>query len=113
MALTGWSINRKDRVVSERLAIAGSGAIACGLAAVAATRGEVTVLARSDGSCEKASAKVHALCEKLGASVNGNVKVSRDPTVLQDATFVVEAIVEDPAAKAGFWRELNGHVPEN
>ena len=59
--------------MSERLAIAGSGAIACGLAAVAATRGEVTVFARSDGSCDKANAKVHALCERLGASVNGNV----------------------------------------
>jgi 3-hydroxybutyryl-CoA dehydrogenase len=95
------------------LAIAGSGAIACGLAAVAAARGEVTVFARSDGSCDKASAKVHSLCEKLGASANGNVKVSRDPSVLQDATFVVEAIVEDPETKAEFWRGLNGHVPED
>jgi 3-hydroxybutyryl-CoA dehydrogenase len=99
--------------VSERLAIAGSGAIACGLAAVAATRGEVTVFARSDGSCDKASAKVHAICEKLGASVNGNVRVSRDPEVLRDATFVVEAIVEDPETKAAFWQGLNGHVPDD
>src|SRR3954465_13725797 len=113
MALTGWSINRKDRVVSGRLAIAGSGAIACGLAAVAATRGEVTVLARSDGSCDKASAKVHAICERLGAHVNGNVKVSRDPEVLREATFVVEAIVEDPETKAAFWQGLNGHVPDD
>jgi 3-hydroxybutyryl-CoA dehydrogenase len=111
--LTGWSIKREDRVVPERLAIAGSGAIACGLAAVAATRGEVTVFARSDGSCDKAGAKVRSLCEKLGASVNGNVKVSRDPSVLREATFVVEAIVEDPETKAEFWRELNGHVPED
>ena len=99
--------------MSERLAIAGSGAIACGLAAVAATRGAVTVFARSDGSCDKASAKVHSICEKLGASVNGNVHVSRDPAVLRDATFVVEAIVEDPETKAQFWRGLNGHVSED
>jgi 3-hydroxybutyryl-CoA dehydrogenase len=99
--------------VSERLAIAGSGAIACGLAAVAATRGHVTVLARSEGSCDKASAKVQSICEKLGASVNGNVTVSRDPAVLEDATFVVEAIVEDPEAKAAFWRTLNGHVADD
>jgi 3-hydroxybutyryl-CoA dehydrogenase len=97
--------------VSERLAIAGSGAIACGLAAVAATRGEVTVFARSDSSCDKADAKVRAICEKLGASVNGNVRVSRDPAVLQDATFVVEAIVEDPEAKAQIWRTLADHLP--
>lgn len=94
--------------MSERLAIAGSGAIACGLAAVAAARGEVAILARSDASCDKATTKVHALCEKLGA--DGTVRVSRDPAILRDATFVVEAIVEDPDAKAAFWSGLNGHV---
>jgi 3-hydroxybutyryl-CoA dehydrogenase len=99
--------------VSERLAIAGSGAIACGLAAVAATRGEVAVFARSDGSCDKAEAKIHSICEKLGTHVNGNVRISRDPAVLADATFVVEAIVEDPLAKAEFWGKLNGHVAES
>ena len=99
--------------MSERLAIAGSGAIACGLAAVAATRGEVTVFARSDASCDKADAKVRSICEKLGASVNGNVHVSRDPAVLRDATFVVEAIVEDPETKTEFWKHLNGHVGED
>jgi 3-hydroxybutyryl-CoA dehydrogenase len=97
--------------VSERLAIAGSGAIACGLAAVAATHGEVTVFARSDASCDKADAKVRSICEKLGASLNGNVRVSRDPAVLQDATFIVEAIVEDPIAKAEIWRRLADHLP--
>ena len=96
--------------MSERLAIAGSGAIACGLAAVAATRGEVTVFARSDASCDKANARVHAICEKLGARVNGNVRVSRDPASLHDATFLVEAIIEDPETKASFWKGLNGHV---
>jgi len=99
--------------VSERLAIAGSGAIACGLAAVAATRGEVTVFARSDASCAKADAKVRGLCDRLGASVNGNVRVSRDPASLHDATFVVEAIVEDPDTKAQFWRGLAAHVPDD
>jgi 3-hydroxybutyryl-CoA dehydrogenase len=97
-------------VVSERLAIAGSGAIACGLAAVAAGRGPVTVFARSEGSCDKAQAKVHKLCERLGVHANGNVTISRDPAVLEDATFVVEAIVEDPRAKAGVWRTLSAHL---
>ncbi|HET6547664.1 MAG TPA: 3-hydroxyacyl-CoA dehydrogenase family protein [Solirubrobacter sp.] len=92
---------------SERLAIAGSGAIACGLAAVAATRGHVTVFARSEGSCDRAGARVRALCERLGASVNGNVNVSHDPAVLEGATFVVEAIVEDCDAKSAFWRDLD------
>jgi 3-hydroxybutyryl-CoA dehydrogenase len=92
------------------LAIAGSGAIACGLAAVAAGRGVggVSVWARSDGSCERASAKVHALCERLGTEPD--VTISRDPEVLVGATFVVEAVVEDAEAKASVWRSLNGHL---
>jgi 3-hydroxybutyryl-CoA dehydrogenase len=97
--------------VSERLAIAGSGAIACGLAAVAATRGPVSVWARSDGSCERASAKVNALCEKLGTEPD--VTISRDPDVLAGATFIVEAVVEDAEAKASVWRSLNGHVGQD
>jgi len=97
--------------VSERLAIAGSGAIACGLAAVAATRGPVSVWARSDGSCERATAKVNALCEKLGTEPD--VTISRDPDVLIGATFIVEAVVEDALAKASVWRTLNGHVGDS
>jgi 3-hydroxybutyryl-CoA dehydrogenase len=99
--------------VSERLAIAGSGAIACGLAAVAAGRGHVTVFARSDGSCDRAEARVHKWCEKLGTHVNGHVVISRDPEVLRDATFVVEAIVEDPQAKAEVWRRLGEHLADD
>jgi 3-hydroxybutyryl-CoA dehydrogenase len=100
--------------VSERLAIAGSGAIACGLAAaVAATQGHVTVFARSEGSCDKADAKVRALYERMGASVNGNVRVSRDPAVLADATFVVEAVVEDPQVKAAVFARLGDHLADD
>jgi 3-hydroxybutyryl-CoA dehydrogenase len=94
--------------VSERLAIAGSGAIACGLAAVAAARGPVFVWARSDGACARANEKVSRLCERLGTEPD--VTVSRDPVVLAGATFIVEAVVEDAEAKASVWRSLNGHV---
>jgi 3-hydroxybutyryl-CoA dehydrogenase len=99
--------------MSERLAIAGSGAIACGLAAVAATQGHVTVFARSEGSCASADAKVRALCERMGAHVNGNVHVSRDPAVLADATFVVEAVVEDADMKAALFERLAGHLADD
>jgi 3-hydroxybutyryl-CoA dehydrogenase len=44
--------------VHERLGIAGSGAIACGLAATAARHGEVVLWARSDGSAEHARGPV-------------------------------------------------------
>jgi 3-hydroxybutyryl-CoA dehydrogenase len=83
------------------------------LAAVAATRGHVSVFARSDGSCDKAEAKVRAICERLGAKVNGNVTISKDPAVLEGATFIVEAIVEDPEAKAAIWSKLNGHLGDD
>jgi 3-hydroxyacyl-CoA dehydrogenase len=81
------------------LAIAGSGAIACGLAAVAAAQGSVTVFARSR--------------EKARARLDPSVRVSDDPAVLADATFVVEAIVEDPEAKAAIWRRLAGHLADD
>jgi 3-hydroxybutyryl-CoA dehydrogenase len=105
--------------VSERVGIAGSGAIACGLAAVAAQRGPVVVWARSDGSAEKALRAVQRLCEKAAASVNGsaasagaagNVRVTSDPAELAAASFVVEAIVEDPDAKAMLIGDLGARL---
>jgi 3-hydroxybutyryl-CoA dehydrogenase len=97
--------------VSERLGIAGTGAIACGLAAVAAQRGEVVVWARSDGSAEQADRRVRRLCEKAGAQVNGKVRVTCDNAELGGASFVVEAIVEEPAAKCELIRELGVRLP--
>jgi 3-hydroxybutyryl-CoA dehydrogenase len=38
------------------------------------------------------------------------VLVSRDPSALGDATFVVEAVVEDPSAKAELFRRLDEHL---
>jgi 3-hydroxybutyryl-CoA dehydrogenase len=99
--------------VSERLGIAGSGAIACGLAAVAAQQGDVVVWARSDGSAEKADRRVKALCEKAGVHVNGNVRVTCDGAELAGASFVVEAIVEDPAAKAALITELGDRLRDD
>jgi 3-hydroxybutyryl-CoA dehydrogenase len=99
--------------VSERVGIAGTGAIACGLAAVVAQRAPVVVWARSDGSAERAEGKVRGLCEKVGVHVNGNVKVTCDSAALADASFVVEAIVEDPAVKAGLVGELGSQLSDD
>ena len=96
--------------MSELVGIAGSGAIACGLAAVAARQGDVVVWARSDGSAEKADRRVRAMCEKAGVHVNGNVRVTCDSAELADTSFVVEAIVEDPGAKAALIAELGGRL---
>jgi 3-hydroxybutyryl-CoA dehydrogenase len=103
--LTDQSANR-EHDVSERVGIAGTGAIACGLAAVVAQRAPVVVWARSDGSAERADGKVRGLCEKVGVHINGNVNVTCDTAALAEASFVVEAIVEDPAAKAALMLDL-------
>jgi 3-hydroxybutyryl-CoA dehydrogenase len=94
----------------ERVGIAGAGAIACGLASVAAQHGPVVVWARSDSSARRAEGAVGRLCEKAGVELNGNVAVSRDLAALADATFVVEAIVEDAEAKRGLVAELAATV---
>jgi 3-hydroxybutyryl-CoA dehydrogenase len=98
--------------VSETVGIAGSGAIACGLAAVAAQHGQVVVWARSDGSAERAERTVHTICEKAGANVNGNLHVTCDTADLGSASFVVEAIVEDSGAKSALMTELSGQVQD-
>ena len=55
----------EEHPVEERLGIAGSGAIACGLAATAAQQGDVLLWARSEGSAERARGAVAKWCGKL------------------------------------------------
>ena len=97
-----------SNVLTERVAIVGSGAIACGLAALAAGRGPVSMWARSSDSCARARARVDRLCERAGTQPD--LSVSSDPATLRKATFVVEAVIEDAAAKAAVWRSLHGHL---
>jgi 3-hydroxybutyryl-CoA dehydrogenase len=99
--------------VSEAVGIAGSGAIACGLAAVAAQQGHVVVWARSDDSAARAESQVAKLCEKAGANVNGNLRVTVEPDALSQASFVVEAIVEDATAKTELMARLAGELGED
>jgi 3-hydroxybutyryl-CoA dehydrogenase len=91
--------------VSERIGIAGGGAIASGLACVAAEHGQVVLWARRP---DAASANVEKLIEKRGGVGAGNVSVSDDLATLREATFVVEAIAEEQDAKAALLRELGG-----
>ena len=73
---------------NERLGIVGSGAIATGLARLAATRFDVTLWARSPSSAERASTVV----EDLAAVVT-------ELEALRESTIVVEAVAEDMAVK--------------
>jgi 3-hydroxybutyryl-CoA dehydrogenase len=112
--------------MNEHLAIVGSGAIACGLAAAAAlaetgTRAEgachpasvgpVLLLARSQSSAERARQSVERTLARLGAEVDPeHVRVSTDTTTLARATFVVEAVVEEYAVKERLHAELRAVV---
>jgi 3-hydroxybutyryl-CoA dehydrogenase len=94
--------------VSKRLAIAGSGAIACGLAATAAHHGPVLLLARSETSADRARATVEKTLSRLQAEVDPeHVEIVTDAADLAQATFVVEAVIEDHDAKAALLTELN------
>lgn len=84
----------------ERPAVAGSGTIACGLAASASALGEVLVLARSEESAERALASVESLCGKLDGAAPERIRATTDEAEVADRDLVVEAIAEDVAAKA-------------
>ncbi len=94
--------------MSKRLGIAGSGAIACGLAATAAHHGPVLLLARSESSADRARATVEKTLSRLKAEVDPeHVEIVTDSAALAEATFVVEAVIEDRDAKAALLTELN------
>jgi 3-hydroxybutyryl-CoA dehydrogenase len=96
----------------ERLAIAGSGTIAAGLAAVAAAHGEVLLWARSAASADRVRGAVAKHCDKL-PELHGcadRVRVVGDLDELAQATFLVEAVVEDPDHKGALLAELARHT---
>jgi 3-hydroxybutyryl-CoA dehydrogenase len=96
--------------VNERVAVAGSGAIACGLAAVAAARlGEAVLIARSSGSAERARAQTDKLLARMDAD-QALVTVHESPDAVADATVVIEAIAEDFDCKAELLTDLGRHL---
>jgi len=93
--------------VIESIGIAGSGAIACGLAATAARHGDVLLYARSEASAERARATVDKVCGRLSGAVNAqHVVIVTDLAALAPASVLVEAITEVHAAKVGLLGEL-------
>lgn len=96
----------------EQLAIAGSGTIAAGLAAVAAAHGDVLLWARSDASAHRVRAAVAKHCAKLPelAGCADRVRVVSDLEELARASFLVEAVVEDPEHKEPLLAELAAHT---
>jgi 3-hydroxybutyryl-CoA dehydrogenase len=97
--------------VKESLGIAGSGTIACGLAATAARAGPVVLWARSDASAQRARAAIDAACEKMQDAADPELAhVTTSLACLGDSSYVVEAVVEDHGSKVALLRELGGLV---
>ena len=94
-------------------AVAGTGAIALGLAAVASALGEVRVLARSDASAWRAEESAVKLCKKIEGGVGSRVRVTTDAADLAGCDLIVEAIVEDDAAKAELLAALGAGCPDS
>ncbi len=90
----------------ERVGIAGSGAIACGLAVAASEHDEVLLWARSEGSAERARARVAKTCEKLNGFDAERVRIVTDLDALAKATFLVEAVVEHHESKSAMLADL-------
>src|SRR5437867_2385707 len=87
-----------DTAPSERLGIAGSGTIACGLAACAASSGlAVRLWARSEQSLVRARDRIER--ERDGNGNIGEVALTRDLDSLTTATLLVEAVAEDQGIK--------------
>jgi 3-hydroxybutyryl-CoA dehydrogenase len=86
----------------ERMAVLGSGTIACGLALCAAESGlDVTVWARSAESAEGARASLSG----------GSVAVTTELSELSAATLAIEAIVEETRPKKQLLRSLDEILP--
>jgi 3-hydroxybutyryl-CoA dehydrogenase len=83
----------------ERPALAGSGAIACGLAASASARSRVLLLARSDQSAWRAEEEAHKLCAKVDDGDASRIKVTTEAGDLADCDLVIEAIIEEQRPK--------------
>ncbi|HYQ13868.1 MAG TPA: 3-hydroxyacyl-CoA dehydrogenase family protein [Solirubrobacterales bacterium] len=92
----------------ERPGIAGSGAIACGIAACASALGEVRLWARSDVSAWRAEERAEAECAKVDGATPRMIRVTTRIDDLAECDLIVESVKEDLDVK----RELLGTLGE-
>jgi 3-hydroxybutyryl-CoA dehydrogenase len=99
--------------VPEKIAVVGSGAIACGLASVAAAKlGDALLVARSEESAERARAQSAKTIAKLEGDPDA-LTITTDHDALAGRTYVVEAIVEELDKKSELLGRLNGHADDD
>lgn len=96
----------------SRPAIAGSGAIACGLAATATLVGEAILLARSEASAWRAEEQAGLACAKLEGADAARIRVTTDPLDIAECDLVIESVIEDFEVKAKLLGELAERAPE-
>ena len=98
----------------EKIAVIGSGAIACGVAAVATNTGDVTLLARSEESAERARGTVAKNIERMGDEAgSGEVTVTTEAGDLAGCTYFIEAVAEDAGVKAQVFEQVLPHLGDD
>ncbi|MGX6448067.1 3-hydroxyacyl-CoA dehydrogenase family protein [Patulibacter sp. S7RM1-6] len=97
--------------MSETVAVAGSGTIACGLAVTAAATSKVLLWARSPESAERARKAIDKQAGKLELDVS-SVTVTTELEDLREATYLVEAVSEDHETKAAVFGKLEAIIAE-
>jgi 3-hydroxybutyryl-CoA dehydrogenase len=89
-----------------RPGIAGSGAIACGIAACASALGDVRLWARSDVSAWRAEERAEAECAKVDDAFARRIRVTTSIEDLAGCDLIVESVKEDLEVKVELLRAL-------
>ena len=96
-------------IMERTIGIAGTGAIACGLAVTAARSSNVIMWARSDESAARARAQVDKICSRLeddDPCDTSRIDVTTDLARFAEAGIVVEAIREDADLKRELMQKI-------
>lgn len=95
-----------------RPGIAGSGAIATGLAAVSTSTAETILLARSEASAWRAEERIVAACAKIDGADPSRLRVTTDPADLTECDVVVESVLEQLEVKGEVLAKVAEAAPD-
>jgi 3-hydroxybutyryl-CoA dehydrogenase len=90
----------------ERPGVAGSGVIACGVAATASALGDVRLWARSDQSAWRAEERAEAECKKVEGAAPRRIRVTTNLSDLSHCDLIVESVKEDLEVKIELLRTV-------
>jgi 3-hydroxybutyryl-CoA dehydrogenase len=102
--------------MAETIGIAGTGAIACGLAVTAARTGDVIIWARSQESAERARTRVDTICGRLADDDpcdTSRIDITTEIERIGEAGIVIEAIREDADAKRELMEKVGPLVKDD